>query len=175
MIIKTADLADGPYWALRLYRRRRVIIIFFFMASLAYPFSQASTARVRNPVNQVNGFGVPAPQQAKTASGRATSNASVTPNKWYVWTSPDGDFRLEFPGKPSPKEGIEGPLIIIRAFEVTTTNGMSFSVNFYDLGGDPQAPENNRWARDAEAISSNADRVAGRRVVQIHRLEKKHN
>jgi hypothetical protein len=99
-------------------------------------------------------------------------NASVTPNKWYVWTSPDGDFRLEFPGKPSPKEGIEGPLTIIRAFEVTTNTGMSFSVNFYDLGGDPRAPENNEWSRESEAITSNADRVAGRRVVQIHRLEK---
>src|SRR5258708_28590343 len=107
MISKAADLADGPYRALRLYRRRRMIIIFFFMASLAYPFSQASSARVWNLVNQVNAFGVSAPQQAKTIGGRARPNASVTPNKWYVWTSPDRHFRLEFPGKPSPKPGIK--------------------------------------------------------------------
>lgn len=108
MSSKTADLADGPYRALRLSRRRRTIIIFSFMASLAYPFSQASTAHVRNLVNHTNAFDVPAVQQTKNVAGKATSNASVTPNKWYVWTSPDGDFSLEFPGKPSPKEGIEG-------------------------------------------------------------------
>jgi hypothetical protein len=73
MTSEAADLADGPYWALRLYRRRGMIIILFVLISLAYPFSQASSARVRNLVNQVNGFGVPAPQQAKTAGGTATS------------------------------------------------------------------------------------------------------
>jgi hypothetical protein len=172
MTSQSAFPADRPKWTLRPYRRRTVIIIFFFMASLAYPFSQASNARVRDFVNHVNAFGAPAVQKTKNVAGKARSNASVTPNKWYLWTSPDGDFRLEFPGKPSTKEGIEAPLTIIRAFEVTTSNGMSFSVNFYDLGGDPQAPENNKWSRDAEAISSNADRDAGRRVVQIHRLDK---
>ena len=49
---------------------------------------------------------------------------------------------------------------------------MSFSVNLQDNGGDPLASHNNEWGSDSDQIMSAADRAAGRRVVQIHRLAK---
>jgi hypothetical protein len=94
----------------------------------------------------------------------------ANPGKWYVFTSPDGDFKLEFPGKPSEEPAIEGPVTLIRMFGVNTADGIRFSINFQDIGGDPQAPENNEWRPDLEEITSAADRNRGLRVVQVHRL-----
>jgi len=49
---------------------------------------------------------------------------------------------------------------------------MNFSVNFHDVGGDPQARENNEFRQDQEELLSAADREGGIRVVQTHRLAK---
>lgn len=93
-------------------------------------------------------------------------------HKWYTFTSPDGDFRLAFPQKPSPQAISDGPVTIIRSFEATMKDGMTFSINFQDMGGDPQSRENNEWERRLEELLTTADRQRGLRVVQIHRLKK---
>lgn len=94
----------------------------------------------------------------------------ANPGKWHIFTSPDGDFKLEFPGKPSEEPPIEGPVTLVRMFGFNTADGIRFSINFQDMGGDPQAPENNEWGPDLEEITSAADRNRGVRVVQVHRL-----
>lgn len=98
-------------------------------------------------------------------------DSSIT-KKWFIFTGPDGDFRLEFPAKPSPEAAGQGPVTLIRGFSLTTVDGMSFSVNLQDNGGDPLASHNNEWGSDLEQSMSAADRTDGRRVVQIHRLAK---
>jgi hypothetical protein len=66
----------------------------------------------------------------------------------------------------------EGPVTDIRTYSLTTVEGTRFSVNFNDIGGDPNSRENNEWAKNSEKEIATADRKAGFRVVQIHRLEK---
>jgi len=88
------------------------------------------------------------------STAQASENKSPTrpklkanPGKWHIFTSPDGDFKLEFPGKQSEEPAIEGPVTLIRIFGVNTAYGIRFSINFQDIGGDPKAPDNNEWAR----------------------------
>jgi hypothetical protein len=93
--------------------------------------------------------------------------------RWLTFKGPDGDFTLSFPGRPGPEQQVDqGTITIVRAFGLTIVGGNHYSVNFNDIGGDPNARENNEWAKNTEELLAAADRKAGSRVVQIHRLEK---
>jgi len=93
--------------------------------------------------------------------------------RWFTFKGPDGDFTLSFPGRPGPEQQADqGAITIVRAFGLTTIGGNHYSVNFNDIGGNPSARENNEWAKNTEELLADADRKAGSRVVQIHRLEK---
>jgi hypothetical protein len=93
--------------------------------------------------------------------------------RWFTFKGPDGDFTLSFPGRPGPEQQVDQRTItIVRAFGLTTVGGNHYSINFNDIGGDPNARENNEWAKNTEELLAAADRKAGSRVVQIHRLEK---
>lgn len=61
---------------------------------------------------------------------------------------------------------------LIRSYGLITRNGMRFSINFHNIGGDPLAPESNEWGRNMEQLASEADRKDGLRVVQTHRVQK---
>lgn len=111
------------------------------------------------------------PQGSNTPFVR-TRDSLAAPNKWYTFKGPDHDFTLSFPGKPSLDDVSPGPFTDIREFRFTTTDGMSFSINFHDIGGDPRAAENNQWAGDLERVLSDADRKQGLRVLQMHRIAK---
>ncbi len=115
--------------------------------------------------------GHPIPQ-VSNARGSATDDRNPIAGKWYTFTSPDGDFTLAFPRKPILQDVSQGPVTLIRTFTSTLENGMNFSVNFHDVGGDPQARENNEFRQDQEELLSAADREGGIRVVQTHRLAK---
>jgi hypothetical protein len=108
--------------------------------------------------------------QASENKSPTRPRLKANPGKWHIFTSPDGDFKLEFPGKPSEEPAIEGPVTLVRMFGFNTADGIRFSINFQDIGGDPQAPENNEWGPDLEEITSAADRNRGVRVVQVHRI-----
>lgn len=101
-----------------------------------------------------------------------TKNSSAPTGIWYTFKGPDGDFTLSFPGKPIQGEVSAGPLTDIREFRFTTTEGMSFAINFHDIGGDLRSVENNEWGRTLEQALSDFDRSQGMRVVQIHRVAK---
>jgi hypothetical protein len=93
--------------------------------------------------------------------------------RWLTFKGPDGDFTLSFPGRPGPEQQADqGAITIVRAFGLTTVGGRHYSVNFNDIGGDPNARENNEWAKNTEELLAAGDHKAGSRVVQIHRLEK---
>jgi hypothetical protein len=108
------------------------------------------------------------PTQQKVRSKKPVARTG----QWFSFKSPDGDFTLSFPSKPSPEQVGEGPVTDIRTYSLTTVEGTRFSVNFNDIGGDPNSRENNEWAKNSEKEIAAADRKAGFRVVQIHRLEK---
>jgi len=91
---------------------------------------------------------------------------------WQVFRGPDGDFTLAFPGKPKAQSASPGPVTEIRSFDLTTAEGMNFSINFHDIGGDPRSSQNNEWGADLEKALSDADRSQGFHVVQVHRLAK---
>ena len=159
----------------KLRRCYTAILIIVLLLGPAPSFFHASHASVGFPAHvqsdDVNPIGVPALRQANRPGSRGTGRKTVS-SRWYTFTSPDGDFTLEFPGKPSPAEAGEGPVTTIRAYALTTDNGLSFSLNFQDLGGDPRASVNNEWGPEVEELTSAADRRSGVRVVQTHRLAK---
>ena len=90
--------------------------------------------------------------------------------RWYIFGSPDGDFTITFPEKPTLKQVEQGPVTLIRSYETTTADGTTFSVNFQDIGGDPNARESNEWNRNSEETLAAADRAQNTRVIQTHRL-----
>lgn len=138
----------------------RIVVVFLLFGATCMPFQQsaltASAVLLDGATNQ---------------TGMAGRDSAVA-EKWFIFTGPDGDFRLEFPARPSPETPGQGAVTLIRGFSLTTVDGMSFRVNFQDNGGDPLASHNNEWGSDVDQITSAADRAAGRRVVQIHRLAK---
>jgi hypothetical protein len=110
------------------------------------------------------------PLNAQKARAKGSGARTV---RWFTFKGPDGDFTLSFPGRPGPEQQVDqGTITIVRAFGLTTVEGNHYSVNFNDIGGDPNARENNEWANNTEELLAAADRKAGSRVVQIHRLEK---
>lgn len=115
--------------------------------------------------------------QGKSRKQRSSSTPSATASnqisrKWYVFKSPDGDFSLEFPAKPRQLINGQGPVTIIQQFDLFLEGGHWFSINFQDLGGDPETPANNEWSEDMERENSAADRAEGRRIVHIHRISR---
>jgi hypothetical protein len=113
-------------------------------------------------------------RQPTLAQGRQDSerNTKTVAGPWYIFTSPDRDFKLAFPRKPSREPDDQGLVTLIRAYSVTTENGMHFSVNFQDIGGDPRARRNNTYEPMAEDMMTDAARQRGERVVQVHRIAK---
>jgi hypothetical protein len=89
---------------------------------------------------------------------------------WYLFTGPEGEFTLSFPKQPSREADSEGQVTLIRTYDAVTDDGMYFSINFQDIGGDPRATENNTWASFLEPMVTDAARNRGERVVQVHRL-----
>jgi hypothetical protein len=135
------------------------VLLLFGLTHVSFQRSAVTALAVQSKQGAINKAGM-------------TARHPAVPKKWFIFTSPDGDFRLQFPAKPNAEAASEGPVTLIRTFSLTTAEGMSFSINFQDKGGDPQASENNEWGRDFEEATSEADRKSGRRVVQIHRLAK---
>lgn len=99
-------------------------------------------------------------------------NVQPAANKWHTFTSPDEDFTLEFPREPKREREEQGPVTLIRTYSLITGDGMRFSVNFQDVGGDPRSRLSNEFAPGHEGEVSAAARRDGRRMVQIHRLAK---
>lgn len=107
-----------------------------------------------------------------TSQRREKSRSRSVVESWYLFTSPDKDFTLQFPQKPKQEPSEQGPITMMRSYALNTEQGMRFSINFQDLGGNPRSSQNNKWASDVEQLTTQAARNRGERVVQIHRLAK---
>lgn len=119
-------------------------------------------------------YPIPTPAQRHLAGQEKTGPASSRrrADDWLTFRGPDGDFTLKFPQKPKLQEVAQGPATLIRSYAVTTQDGINFSINFHDIGGDPRSRENNEWSRELEEIMAAADRNQNIKVIQTHRLAK---
>ncbi len=117
---------------------------------------------------------IPTPAQRGQAGQKKTGPASSRRrvDDWVTFRGPDGDFTLKFPEKPKLQEVAPGPATLIRSYAVTTQDGINFSINFHDIGGDPRSRENNEWKRELEEIMAAADRNQNVQIIQTHRLAK---
>jgi hypothetical protein len=148
---------------------------FLFALSLlgAIPINLTARSSGNNRSNALRSAFVSRKSFSPTAQKARAKRSGLSTARWFTFKGPDGDFTLSFPGRPGPEQQADqGAITIVRAFGLTTVGGNHYSVNFNDIGGDPNARENNEWAKNTEELLAAADRKAGSRVVQIHRLEK---
>jgi hypothetical protein len=91
-------------------------------------------------------------------------------DRWYVFVSPDGDFRLSFPQRPSQEPDERGPATPIRSYGLNTQNGIRFSINSQGSFGEPNPRLANEWNDYYEQGLLSTDRKNKRRVVNTRRI-----
>lgn len=99
--------------------------------------------------------------------GKTTNHSRSRIGRWYVFVSPDGDFTLSFPERPSQEPDAAGPGSAIRTYSLYTEgpDRMLFHINFQDTPGDPNTPLQNAWNKDYENHLLSKDREEKRRVI----------
>lgn len=105
---------------------------------------------------------------ARQRDGAAVKRGAA--GRWHTFTGPEGDFRVALPGTPRRGEDAPGPVTTVRSFELTTDDGMMFTVGLQDTGGDARSRENNVLLPDFERPTIEQARAEGREVVQTRRL-----
>lgn len=117
---------------------------------------------------------LPSAGHPTTAQRHRVHRRSIKPiaERWHTLTGPDKDFTLDFPRAPKRAQDGQGPVTLIRGYDITTEDGTHFSINFQDIGGNPRSIQNNEFAAEHEEVVAAAAREQGRRVVQVHRLAK---
>jgi hypothetical protein len=93
-------------------------------------------------------------------------------DRWYVFVSPDGDFTLSFPQKPSQEPDEPGPATPVKTYALRIQNGTQFSINSQGSFGDPNSPLSNEWNDRYEQALLTKDRENNRRVVHTQRIGK---
>jgi uncharacterized membrane protein len=88
---------------------------------------------------------------------------------WETFTSPEGDFTLSFPGKPSRAPDAQGPVTTIRFYSLIK-DGTYFIVNFQDLGFDSSSPFFNKYADEYEELMRESLRDQGQRLIRMRRV-----
>jgi hypothetical protein len=107
------------------------------------------------------------PAQAQRA---AAVPKTTTAEAWQTFTGPEGDFKVNLPGKPIRTADSPGPVTVVRSFDLETVDGMFFSVSLTDAGGDPRSRENNVLGPDAERLLIEEARARGQEIIQTRRL-----
>lgn len=69
--------------------------------------------------------------------------AKDSPARWYEFTSPDKDFTVEFPARPTRESDIEAASGTMRNYTFDTASE-SFLLSFIDTDLDPSSRERNR-------------------------------
>jgi hypothetical protein len=93
-------------------------------------------------------------------------------DRWYVFVSPDGDFTLSFPQRPSQESDERGPATLIRSYGLNTQNGMRFSINSQGSFTKPDPRPANEWNDYYEQRLLASDRKNKCRVVSTRRIGK---
>jgi hypothetical protein len=107
---------------------------------------------------------------AQRAGTRKHNIATV--DRWYVFVSPDGDFTLSFPQKPTREPDGQGPTTPIKSYGLNTQNAMRFSINFQGAAKGPIWSLANEWNEGYEQELLAKDREENRRVVHTQRIGK---
>src|SRR5260370_14632925 len=163
----TEILGCKTYRAVRTFRTQRLrLVLTLFLSCLLIIFEIAHAC-----MGDCANFTVSTAQISENKSP-TRPKLKAKPGKWYIFKGPDGDFTLPFPEKPTLKQVVQGPVTLLRSYEVTTDEGTTFSINFQDIGGDPSASESNEWIGGLEEILFAADRRQNGPVGQKHRLAK---
>jgi hypothetical protein len=92
--------------------------------------------------------------------------ASGTPDGWYVFTGPEGDFTLRFPSKPQRGEDSTGPVGMIRQYSATDDTHY-FGITYQDLG-----PAASGLTPTHEETVVALLRERGHKIVSVRRLSK---
>lgn len=92
--------------------------------------------------------------------------AAGTPDGWYGFTGPDGDFTLRFPSEPERERDTMGVVSIIRRYS-STTDTHYFGIDYQDVG-----PAASVLKPDYEETVSVLLKESGNKVVSIRRLTK---
>lgn len=132
------------------YRHQSLFLTVLLLSTPILPFALAGPYKKR--------LAALGHAQVRT-SKRKVRNRKTRVEEWVIFKSPDGDFTLTFPEKPALKQVEQGPITLVRSYEVTSRDGIVFSVNFQDIGADPKARENNEWITDSEVRLAAADRA----------------
>jgi hypothetical protein len=103
---------------------------------------------------------------------KRTKQARSQIQTWYVFVSPEGDFTLSFPRKPSREADEPGPNSPVKSYGLYTQNGMRFSVNSQAGSGDPNSPLANEWNDRYEQSLLSSYRENKRRVIHSQRIAK---
>ncbi|HEX8708804.1 MAG TPA: hypothetical protein VF723_11220 [Pyrinomonadaceae bacterium] len=95
--------------------------------------------------------------------------ASQAPAKWYTFTSPDEDFTLTFPVKPTRLPDVQTESAIVRHYGAETTD-IYFDLNFQDLLVPADDPAYSTFGpryeiTRAQNVSRDGSRVIGHRRV----------
>lgn len=93
--------------------------------------------------------------------------------RWYVFYSPDEDFRIKFPGKPRFEEGVqeEGEIAVRRRYSYYG-NRLWLSISFQDLGFPPDSRQANDLGPHIEQILATRTRERGGKTIRMQRLAK---
>src|SRR5918911_1265543 len=105
----------------------------------------------------------PAPKQ------RARAAAQQSPARWFSFTSPDEDFTLEFPVKPTRLPDVQTESAIVRHYGAETTD-IYFDLNFQDLVVPAGDPASNTFGPQYEIMRAQNVRRDGSRVVGYRRV-----
>jgi hypothetical protein len=100
-------------------------------------------------------------------SGQSARSLLAAP--WFTFRSPDGDFTLDFPRKPERGKDVEGPISVVRNYDVYTDR-LDFHLNFQDMGGDPDAPDRNEFGPDEEEVLASSLHSKGSYIIRIQRV-----
>lgn len=100
-------------------------------------------------------------------SKQTTQNkAQRRPGKWYIFTSPDHDFTIEFPSKPAREEDAPGIVGVIRRYS-STTDTYYFGIVYQDVG---------HSARDLTPTHEESTAALleerGHKIISVRRLSK---
>jgi hypothetical protein len=103
---------------------------------------------------------------------RTRKHNIATVDRWYVFVSPDGDFTLAFPQKPTREPDGQGPRTPIKSYGLHTENRMRFSINSQGIAEGPIWNLANEWNEGYEQEQLARDRENNRRVVHTQRIDK---
>jgi hypothetical protein len=107
----------------------------------------------------------------KTSSANKVRSIKSAKVRWYTFRGPDGDFKLDFPTEPTRAEDVQGPVTVLRRYNLAA-DSLYFEISIQDFGGSPESSEANEFDQKFELNLSEMLIKQGFRIVQLRRTAK---